>query len=1125
MRVLIVSVFPPDPAPEANHALHISELLAESGLDVHVLCGTGSIAATRRDIVVHPVMDDWTWSGLPKLAQCLRESRPDVVFLLYLGWIYRFEPMITFLPTICKTVLPNVPCITQFEAMDLDPHPQSIWTQCLRMGMRLWAGGKNVHWRYGTLLRDSARVIALSSPHRARLVHEYEDVQEKCLFIPPPPLIRLCSDEPSTVRSQTRAAIGASEADFVLIYWGYIYPGKGIETLLHACEIVFRQDSNVRLVLVGGRLDVPSGGWAISSSDYFQMVQQLAEKLNIAERLTWTGQFQWDSDTGSRYLHAGDACVLPFNGGVTLNNSSLAAASTHGLPVISTELPEGQDEALQHGRNIYLCRPRDPEMLAEAIVSLKENALLRERLRTGAIRLAQDWYQPSTVARRLSEVLTSAVASRHGLAHQEGRAAELLLKEGDGVHGENLHLSPSVWAEREINDDASGPLLSVIVAVYNVEGYLSHCLDSLVHQTLKDIEIIAVNDASTDNSLGVLREYQARYPQLRVLTCAYNKGLASVRNIGLRAARGRYIAFLDGDDWADIRMGEVMVRNAIRDDADVVIADVTVSHEDSKSFGPLGDHHVRGWLPPRLRTTPFDVSRDPRILLLEPVAWPKIYKRSFLSKHDLHFEAGMNSYEDICFHFSVLLKATRISLMDDALFFYRRNRPGQISGRTDRRIFEVFAVFEKIRENLTAWDVPADIWAMLVRVQVRQFDWLLRDRVQSKHKREFFARVKEQFRMIPAAGFEHSIKHDGLEGLAILLCMRRNWLQAYETLASQKWPVFLPLYVGLYRLYRHRYPGRRRVVRLKQASLSLRRMARHKTSDSLQFLVKRVRTWAASGEQLESRRERLAPSKVLERVPSPKEEPVVEGWRIEDQVLILSGPSSAGLSEAVSRVTSDYYLSRMAVFREGDILVDIGAHVGVMSIYLAKRYPFIKVYALEPDPVNYACLIRNLELNGVTNVTAINTAVSGDGGRKTLYVDVSDSAWATTDAGLACSRGPLRVEEVASVTLEELFDKHEIRHCRLLKITAPGSVLDILKGFNRSGRVDLLCGEADFDDDSRAKLKVASWSIARQHFFRTRDKQAAANSVPWIHQLPIGCEDPPSESKTPTGASGDSSGV
>jgi FkbM family methyltransferase len=751
-------------------------------------------------------------------------------------------------------------------------------------------------------------------------------------------------------------------------------------------------------------------------------------------------------------------------------------------------------------------------MLAEAILSLKESALLRERLRTGVIRLAQDWYQPSIVAKRLSDVLKSALASRHVLAHKEGRSADLLLKESDGVHGENLRLSPSVWAELELTDDGSGPLLSVIVAVYNVEAYLSHCLDSLVHQTLKDIEIIAVNDASADNSLGILQEYRARYPQLRVLTCDYNKGLASVRNIGLRAARGRYVGFLDGDDWADIRMGEVMVRRAIRDDADVVIADVTVSDEDSKRFGPFGDYHIRAHLPARLRTAPFHVSLEPRILLLEPVAWPKIYNRSFLWKHDLHFEAGMNSYEDTCFHFSVLLKATRISLMDDALFFYRRNRPGQISGRTDRRIFEVFAVLEKIHENLAAWDVPADIWAILVKVQGRIFYWLLTDRVQSKHKREFFARVKEQFRMIPASCFESSMTHDGVRGLALLLCMRRNWLHAYETLARQRWPLFLPLYLGLCR----QWYLRRGAVRLKQAYLRIRRMVREKASASLRSFSKRVRTWAASGEELQSRRERLTPAKVLQRVTSPNEEPVIEGWRINDQVFILSCSSAGGLSDAVSRVTNDYYLSSTAVFREGDTLVDIGAHVGVMSIYLAKKYPFIKVYAIEPDPYNYACLIRNLELNGVTNVTAINTAVSCDGGSKTLYVDASDSAWATTDASLACSRGALRVEEVASMTLEVLFDKHEIRHCRLLKITTPGSVLDILKQFKRRGCVDLLCGDTDFADGSRPKLEMVSWSIARQHFWRIRDRQAAADVVPWIHQLPTGCEDPLSELKAPT---------
>src|SRR5262249_47855916 len=151
---------------------------------------------------------------------------------------------------------------------------------CLRIGMKLWSGHKNVHWQYGTLLRDSARVIALSSPHRACLVHEYEEVKEKTVIIPPPPLIRFCADDPVMVRSQTRAAIGASESDFVLIYWGYIYPGKGVETLLQAFQTVCRQDSNVRLVLVGGCLDVPIG--AMNSRDYFQMVQQLPEELKIA---------------------------------------------------------------------------------------------------------------------------------------------------------------------------------------------------------------------------------------------------------------------------------------------------------------------------------------------------------------------------------------------------------------------------------------------------------------------------------------------------------------------------------------------------------------------------------------------------------------------------------------------------------------------------------------------------------------------------------------------------------------------------------------------------------------------------------------------------------------------------
>ena len=109
-------------------------------------------------------------------------------------------------------------------------------------------------------------------------------------------------------------------------------------------------------------------------------------------------------------------------------------------------------------------------------------------------------------------------------------------------------------------------------------------MDSLVNQTLTHIEIIVVNDASTDNSLAIMKEYQSRYPTLRVIDCQKNLGLASVRNIGLRAAKGRYVAFADADDWVDIRMCEVLYQRASEDNADVVIADATVFYEDTKKF-------------------------------------------------------------------------------------------------------------------------------------------------------------------------------------------------------------------------------------------------------------------------------------------------------------------------------------------------------------------------------------------------------------------------------------------------------------------------------------------------------------------------------------------------------------
>jgi FkbM family methyltransferase len=975
------------------------------------------------------------------------------------------------------------------------------------MAMTFWTGRKDVDWLFGTLLRDSEQTIVLSSPHRDRLSRHHADVKEKTVILPPPPLIRVCQDLPQAVRTRIRTHIGAAEDDFVLVYWGYIYPGKGVETLLRAFRLVCRNDTKMRLILVGGKLEITDRRQ--SCVDYYEMVRKLPEELGIAERVTWTGHFNWDDDIGSQYLYGGDACVLPFDYGVTLNNSSLAAASAHGLPVISTELAKGRDEALEHGTNIYLCRPRDPELLAEAIQLVRENDTLRDRLRTGALGLARDWYSWDTASKRLVRVLESVVSVSSDIAtartEERSPASNTLLSSmglppynGKGKLSEEQPGSPSFTSPSlpPSDGDLTAPCVSVVVAVHNVDRYLSQCLDALANQTLRNIEIIVVNDASSDRCAEIINSYKLAYPSIKVITCASNKGLATVRNIGLRAATGEYVAFADGDDWVDVKMCEVLYQHAKDTHAEVVIADATVFYEDTKHFGEFFDRHIRQSLDQRLRTTTFGLHSEPSVLLLEPVAWPKLYERNFLRKHAIQFEDGMNSYEDMCFHFSVLLKAKRISLTDDKLFFYRQNRPGQISGRTSRKIFEVFAVFNRIHENLTAWNVDPSIWGILVKVQVRQFNWLLKDRVHSHHKREFLALAAKQLRAIPARGLQSFIHQASEYESATVLCMRRNWLCAYEKVSRNYWPWLSALSLlqrdrlasvakQLLQLYWEKLYGR--VVSIVKPVIS-------------KVLVER---FDKAFRTVDQKLDRVIHSQVPVLL---RGEPLVEVSRFDGQVFHFARPANASLGDALWRVSNDFYLLHTAVLRHGDTVIDVGAHVGVVSIYLAKKYPFIKVYALEPNPLTFACLRRNIELNGVANVIALNKALSGDGQSRTLYTNAWDSGWATLDAKMASSPHLFSTVQIDTVTLEHLFQEYQVGHCRLLKITAPGAVQESLRGFTRTGSVDLLCGEVDFLDCSRVQLEMLSWRIARQHFWRTISHQAKNTVHHFIHKPPTRIE-------------------
>lgn len=398
MKVLIISgAFPPMRAGDAEHALHLCTQLACRGMDVHLLTTKGQSAPGSVSFHVHAEMKGWSWSDAPTLITILRKIQPDLVLLIYSAWIYQSHPMITFAATIVKRVLGKAYFITQLETIiDVDrpeDRLQSLMTRAIRKCVKHGVGSRDVDYAMGTLYRDSDRIIVLSERHLMRLCALIPDMISKTDVIPPPPLIPMCA-EAITARSQGRARLALDQDHFLLAFFGYVDQTKGVETLLQAVQLVTKQASNVRLIMIGGgrgTTKTPFEQRRQTLASYEDKIQSLSERLGITDKVTWLGGYSSDSQEASMYLYAADVCVLPFDQGVMLNRSSLAVAAAHGLPIITTR-GEHLESPFQDRKNVFLCRPKDPEDLARAISSTMENPDLVQDLRTGACQLAEDWF-------------------------------------------------------------------------------------------------------------------------------------------------------------------------------------------------------------------------------------------------------------------------------------------------------------------------------------------------------------------------------------------------------------------------------------------------------------------------------------------------------------------------------------------------------------------------------------------------------------------------------------------------------------------------------------------------------------------------------------------------------------
>lgn len=217
--------------------------------------------------------------------------------------------------------------------------------------------------------------------------------------------------------------------------------------------------------------------------------------------------------------------------------------------------------------------------------------------------------------------------------------------------------------------------VSVVIPVYNTEQHLRQCLDSVTAQTLEDLEIICVDDGSTDGSLQILEEYAARDNRIQVVGQA-NTGPGGARNAGLEKVRGKFLIFLDSDDWFEPDFLELMLQKAEQTNADVTICR-SVEFDTETDRELHSDWMLKSRYLPGECFAPGDIAAH---IFQFTYGWPwdKLYQTKFVLETQLQFPPLKNS-EDLAFVFPSLLLAGRISVLDRALIHHRVNRCASVS--------------------------------------------------------------------------------------------------------------------------------------------------------------------------------------------------------------------------------------------------------------------------------------------------------------------------------------------------------------------------------------------------------------------------------------------------------------
>ena len=290
----------------------------------------------------------------------------------------------------------------------------------------------------------------------------------------------------------------------------------------------------------------------------------------------------------------------------------------------------------------------------------------------------------------------------------------------------------------------SGPLITVLVPCFNVEKFVEECIDSILAQTYSNLEVICINDGSTDSTPQILDRYANSDKRIRVISKT-NSGYGHSMNVGLDAAKGDYIGIVESDDFIEPDMFEKLLKNAVANDLDI------------SKCGYFEFKTADG------TNTPVDTTYVPKNRVLKPVdeqspfyqppsIWSAIYKRAFLKRNGIRFlETPGASYQDTSFAFKCYFSADRFGMLEESLLHYRIDNANS-SINNPKKLFCVCDEYDEIwRFAQEKADRFEKVKTLVPVLELSAYKWNF-NRLKLTLKRVFLKRFHEEFKRLDKAG-------------------------------------------------------------------------------------------------------------------------------------------------------------------------------------------------------------------------------------------------------------------------------------------------------------------------------------------------------------------------------------